>query len=285
MDDITGVYKQGRHRRVEAPNEFSRHKYIGNCTQFQGDSMNLILTNVWTQGEHNGTISSERRGGNIMADHILIVEDEKLLLEVLCDYFHAKGDDPTGISNGADALEYLENNSVDAVLLDILMPELDGFSVCRAVRRRSNVPIIFLTALSDEEDKLRGYELGADDYVTKPYSMAVLYAKTKALIARSRGSMVVGGLLSAGDIQLDINTHHVTIGGVVQELPNREFKLLQCFMENKNQVLTREQLLSKVWGYDYEGDDRTVDTHVKKLRARGVQIETVIRVGYRFREG
>lgn len=219
-----------------------------------------------------------------MADRVLIVEDETLLLDILCDYFRAKGDEAVGISNGADALAYLEEHSVDAVLLDVLMPQLDGFSVCRAVRRDSNVPIIFLTALSDEEDKLRGYELGADDYVTKPYSMAVLYAKTKALIARSRGSMITGGVLSVGNVQLELKTHRATIDGVTQELPNREYKLLQCFMENRNQVLTREQLLSKVWGYDYDGDDRTVDTHVKKLRARGVPIDTVIRVGYRFRE-
>lgn len=219
-----------------------------------------------------------------MSDRVLIVEDEKLLQEILCDYFRAKGETPVGVSNGVEALDYLEEHTVDAVLLDILMPELDGFSVCRTVRRRSNVPIIFLTALSDEDDKLRGYELGADDYVTKPYSMAVLYAKCKALIARSRGSMISGGKLTAGGITLDLRTHCVSIEGREQELPNREFSLLRCFMENKNQVLTREQLLRKVWGYDYEGDDRTVDTHVKKLRAKGVTIETVIRVGYRLRE-
>ena len=219
-----------------------------------------------------------------MADRILIVEDEPLLLEILCDYFRSKGEEPIGKENGVKALEYLEGNRVDAMLLDILMPELDGFSVCRAVRRDSDVPIIFLTALSDEDDKLRGYELGADDYVTKPYSMAVLYAKTKALIARSRGLMGTNGILEAGGIILNMKTHRAVIGGKDMELPNREFRLLKCFMENKNQVLTREQLLRKVWGYDYDGDDRTVDTHVKKLRARGVQIETLVRVGYRFRE-
>lgn len=220
-----------------------------------------------------------------MPDRILIVEDEPLLLEILCDYFRSKGDEPVGKGNGLKALEYLEGNRVDAMLLDILMPELDGFSVCRAVRRENDVPIIFLTALSDEDDKLRGYELGADDYVTKPYSMAVLYAKTKALIARSRGMLGTNGILQVGDMILDIKTHRAVIQGINQELPNREFKLLKCFMENKNQVLSREQLLRKVWGYDYDGDDRTVDTHVKKLRARGVQIDTVIRVGYRLKEG
>ncbi len=220
-----------------------------------------------------------------MPDRILIVEDEPLLLEILCDYFRSKGDEPIGKENGLKALEYLEGNAVDAVLLDILMPELDGFSVCRAVRRENDVPIIFLTALSDEDDKLRGYELGADDYVTKPYSMAVLHAKTKALIARSRGTLGVNGILQVGDMILDIKTHRAVIQGIHQELPNREFRLLKCFMENKNQVLSREQLLRKVWGYDYDGDDRTVDTHVKKLRARGVRIDTVIRVGYRLKEG
>jgi DNA-binding response OmpR family regulator len=218
-----------------------------------------------------------------MGDRVLIVEDEALLREILCDYFQAKGEEPIGAENGAAALRYLEEHTVDAMLLDILMPEIDGFSVCRAVRRESAVPIIFLTALSDEDDKLKGYELGADDYVTKPYSMAVLYAKTKALIARSRGCLG-GGKLEAGDISLGLGDHTAVIHGASQVLPNREYQLLRCFLENKNQVMTREQLLRKVWGYDYEGDERTVDTHVKKLRARGVKIETVIRVGYRFRE-
>jgi DNA-binding response OmpR family regulator len=218
-----------------------------------------------------------------MGDRVLIVEDEALLREILCDYFKAKGEEPVGAENGGAALRYLEGHTVDAMLLDILMPEIDGFSVCRAVRQESAVPIIFLTALSDEDDKLKGYELGADDYVTKPYSMAVLYAKTKALIARSRGCLG-GGRLEAGGVSLSLSDHTAMIHGQPQELPNREYHLLRCLMENKNQVLTREQLLRKVWGYDYEGDERTVDTHIKKLRAKGVKIETVIRVGYRFRE-
>lgn len=220
-----------------------------------------------------------------MADRILIVEDEPLLREILCDYFRSKGEEPVSAENGVKALTCLEENRVDAVLLDILMPELDGFAVCRAVRRDSDVPIIFLTALSDEDDKLRGYELGADDYVTKPYSLAVLYAKTKALIARSRGLLGTNGILQVGELILDTKTHRAVIGGVSHELPNREFRLLKCFMENRDQVLSREQLLRKVWGYDYDGDDRTVDTHVKKLRAKGVNIETVIRVGYRLKGG
>lgn len=218
-----------------------------------------------------------------MQNKILIVEDEALLREILCDYFSSKGEMPMPMENGEKALDYLENHSVDALLLDILMPEVDGFSVCRAVRRNSDVPIIFLTALSDEEDKLYGYELGADDYVTKPYSLAVLYAKTMALISRSRGCVGRSSILRVGDISLNLSSRMVSIKETMQELPNREFSLLRCLMEHKNQVLSREQLLRKVWGYDYEGDERTVDTHVKKLRARGVKIETVIRVGYRLK--
>ena len=219
-----------------------------------------------------------------MGDRVLIVEDETRLREILCDYFSAKGEQPVGAENGQAALDYLRDHTVDAVLLDILMPELDGFTVCRAVRKNSSVPIIFLTALSDEDDKLRGYELGADDYVTKPYSMAVLYAKTKALIARCRGCIGANGQLEAAGVTLNLHTHRATIAGKEQELPNREFSLLRCLMENRGQVLSREQLLVKVWGYDYEGDERTVDTHIKKLRARGVPIETIIRVGYRLSE-
>ena len=219
-----------------------------------------------------------------MADKILIVEDEPRLREILCDYFRAKGAQPIPAQNGQIALDYLENGTVDAVLLDILMPELDGFSVCRAVRRKSGVPIIFLTALSDEEEKLKGYELGADDYITKPYSMAVLYAKTMALIARSRGAIGKNSMLEYAGISLSLSDHTAFIRGKTMRLPNREFNLLRCLMEHRGQILSREQLLEQVWGYDYEGDDRTVDTHIKKLRARGVPIETVIRAGYRLKE-
>lgn len=217
--------------------------------------------------------------------NILIVEDEPLLLDILCDYFRSKGQNPIPAYNGKDALDYLDEHTVDAVLLDILMPEVDGFSVCRAVRRHSTVPILFLTALSDEEDKLRGYELGADDYITKPYSMAVLYAKTIALISRYHGSVGNNGHITVGDIILDLKDRYVTVKGNTIPLANREYLLLRCFMTHKNQILSREQLLRIVWGYDYEGDPRTVDTHVKKLRAKGIPIDTVIRAGYRLKEG
>ena len=222
-----------------------------------------------------------------MGDRVLIVEDEARLREILCDYFAAKGEEPVGAENGQAALEYLQDHTVDAVLLDILMPELDGFTVCRAVRKNSSVPIIFLTALSDEDDKLRGYELGADDYVTKPFSLAVLYAKTMALIRRGRG--VAGtGKLSCGFIELDEDRGLCFAEGREVKLSPRAYKLLGCLLRNKGLLLSREQLLDRVWGMDFEGDERAVDIQIKNLRASlgnaGKQIETVRGMGYRLRE-
>ena len=222
-------------------------------------------------------------------DHrILIVEDEPKLRAVLCDWFQSKGDRPVPASDGAEALERLEEGEFDAVLLDVMMPEMDGFSVCRAARKHSDVPILFLTALSDEEDKLRGYALGADDYVTKPFSLAVLYAKTEALIRRRQGSLRSGDLLEAGGVALRLSTRTVTAGGREIRLTPREFSLLECLMKNRGVVLSREQLLVKCWGYDYEGEVRAVDTQIKRLREklgdRAGIIRTVIKAGYRLED-
>ena len=184
-----------------------------------------------------------------MKDRILIVEDEGKLREVLCDYFVSRGERPEGVADGLQALERLEER-FDAVLLDIMMPGLDGLSVCRAVRRNSGVPIIFLTALSDEEDKLLGYELGADDYVTKPFTMSVLYAKTMALIRRSRGSMLHGDRLEAAGLALELSAQRVLAGGKEISLTPKEYALLRCLMEHRNMVMSREQLLAQCWGYD-----------------------------------
>lgn len=217
---------------------------------------------------------------------ILIVEDDARLREVLCDYFRSKGDDPTAAADGMEALRLLGEADFDAVLLDIMMPELDGLSVCRAVRRTNDVPIIFLTALSAEEDKLLGYELGADDYVTKPISMSVLYAKTAALIRRSRRSVLAGDRIEAGGITLEDSTRRVFAGKTEVVLTPKEFSLLRCLMLNRNIVLSREQLLVKCWGYDYEGESRAVDTHIKRLREKLGEnagcIKTVIKAGYKL---
>ncbi|MBQ3062642.1 MAG: response regulator transcription factor [Clostridia bacterium] len=219
-----------------------------------------------------------------MSYRILIAEDEPRLLEVMCDYFISKGDDPVPVSNGTDALGMAENEAFDAILLDIMMPGLDGFSVCRAVRKENDVPIIFLTALSDEDDKLYGYELGADDYITKPFSLSVLYAKVTALIRRSRGSIRQDDRLEAGGISCILSQRRVFAGKKEISLTPKEYSLLVCLMRNRNIVMSREQLLVKCWGYDYDGEARAVDTHIKRLREKLGEyascIKTVIKAGY-----
>lgn len=215
---------------------------------------------------------------------ILIVEDEDSLREVLCDFFLSRGDVPFAAPDGLSALELAETQEFDAVLLDIMMPGLDGYGVCRALRRKTDVPIVFLTALSDEDDKLHGYELGADDYVTKPFSMTVLYAKLSALIRRQRGNMLSGDLLEAGPLSIRLSTRKVSAAGTDVSLTPKEYALLECLMRNRNMVLSREQLLVKCWGDDYDGDVRAVDTHIRRLRDKlgkhAVLIKTVLKAGY-----
>ena len=217
---------------------------------------------------------------------ILIAEDEPRLLAVLCDYFAGRGEKPIPAKNGMEALEIARSRELDGVLLDIMMPELDGLSVCRALRRQSDVPVIFLTALSDEEDKLLGYELGADDYINKPFSLPVLYAKLTALVNRSRGSILAGDRLTAGEITMLLSSQTVTVDGNSVNLTPKEYALLLQLMRNKNTVLSREQLLVKCWGYDYEGESRAVDTHIRRLREKLGEaagcIKTVIKAGYKL---
>ena len=209
-----------------------------------------------------------------MNSRILIVEDEAYIRDILCDYFRNKGDQPFEAVNGIEALSLIEENEYDAVLLDIMIPQLDGLSVCRAVRK------------TNEEDKLLGYELGADDYVTKPFSMSVLYAKTMALIKRNKRTVLASNRIEAGEIVMDLDTRKVMAGRREVALTPKEFALLRCLMQNKNIVLSREQLLVKCWGYDYEGESRAVDTHIKRLREKlgdhADCIKTVIKAGYRL---
>lgn len=217
---------------------------------------------------------------------ILIVEDEPKLREVLCDFFYSKGEHAFEARDGMEALALIAEQEFDAVLLDIMMPKLDGLSVCRAIRKNNDVPIIFLTALSDEEDKLMGYELGADDYVTKPFTMSVLYAKLMALIKRNQRNVLAGDRMEASGITLDLARKKVFAGKREVVLTPKEFALLRCLMQNKNLVMSREQLLIKCWGYDYDGESRAVDTHIKRLREKlgeyATCIKTVIKAGYRM---
>jgi len=216
---------------------------------------------------------------------ILLAEDQKKLRDVVRDYFAAQGVNCDLARDGAEALDLLRDHDYDAVLLDIMMPNLDGFSVCKAVREHSGVPIIFLTALSGEDDTLRGYELGADDYVTKPFSLAVLHAKTMALIRRSRGGPAQTALV-CGAISVEPGTRSVSVDGAPVKLSPREYDLLLCLMRDRGRSFTRAQLLDKVWGLDFEGDERAVDVQVKNLRAAlgsaGGQLKTVFKVGYKL---
>lgn len=224
-----------------------------------------------------------------MKHKVLIVEDEALMREVICDYFERDGYDCEEAEDGAKALEMFGEKEYDLVLLDIMIPELDGFSVCRGMRKTSSVPIIMLTARSDEYDKLMGYEVGADDYVTKPFSPRVLLAKSNALLRRAAGQ-VCGDPeeISAAGIVINTSSHSVHVDGTEIELTPKEYDLLIFLMNNRGRVLSRDTLLSRVWGYDYFGDYRTVDTHIKKLRAklgdRAVHIKTLIKAGYKFDE-
>ena len=218
---------------------------------------------------------------------IMVAEDEPKLREVVCDYLLSRGDVPVPAGDGLEALALAEEDrNFDAVVLDVMMPGLDGFAVCRALRQRSAVPILFLTALSDEEDKLWGYELGADDYITKPFSLALLYAKVTALIRRDRGGVLTGDTLRCGDLEVTLSSRRVRAGGRELSLTPKEYALLTCLMRNRNMVMSREQLLVKCWGYDYEGESRAVDTHIRRLREKlgpyGACIKTVIKAGYKL---
>ena len=199
---------------------------------------------------------------------ILLAEDERDMREVLCDYFTAKsGGELTMISapDGNTALHLIETQPFDLLLLDIMLPGTDGFALCRAAREQGDAPVLFVTAREDEQDKLHGYGLGADDYVVKPFSLAVLYAKAQALLRRSRG-MTAAEVLRAGELELDPARGTVTADGQRIDLPPKEFALLRALMERKNRVLTRDELLDLAWGWDYDGTDRVIDGHIKKLR-------------------
>ena len=219
-----------------------------------------------------------------MPDTILIVEDEPRMGAILQDYFTAHGVDSDLAPDGDAALDHFARRDYDAVLLDVMMPGLDGYGVCRAIRRESGLPILFLTALGGEEQALHGYALGADDYITKPFSLALLYAKTTALIRRSRGTE--DGALVCGAIRLQPGPMLCTVSNTPVKLSPREYNLLLCLLRNRGKVLSREQLLTRVWGWDFDGEDRAVDVQIKNLRAAlgsaGKQIKTVFKAGYKL---
>ena len=216
--------------------------------------------------------------------NILIVEDEKNMQDIIAEYMQRGGHTCFTADDGIDALMILKNNPMDLMILDIMMPNLDGFSVCKVAREMSNFPIIMLTAKGSEEDKLKGYDLGADDYMTKPFSPKVLLAKANALLRRS--SVLAADAINAGKISVIPASHKVFVNGKEIVLTHKEYELLHFFMANPGQIFSREQLLNRIWGYDFEGTTRTVDTHIKTLRQKlgdeGKHIVTLIRSGYKF---
>ena len=216
--------------------------------------------------------------------NILIVEDEKKMQEIIVEYMQRGGHICFTADDGIDALVVLKSNPMDLMILDIMMPNLDGFSVCKIAREMSNLPIIMLTAKGSEDDKLKGYDLGADDYMTKPFSPKVLLAKANALLRRS--SLLPADTINAGKFSLVPASHKVFVNGKEIVLTHKEYELLYFFMVNPEQIFNREQLLNRIWGYDFEGTTRTVDTHIKTLRQKlgdeGKHIVTLIRSGYKF---
>ena len=222
---------------------------------------------------------------------ILVVEDEESLSEAIAFLLSKEGFEVDIASTGPAAIEKFELNGADLILLDLMLPGLSGTEVCRQIRTKSSVPIIMLTAKDSEIDKVVGLELGADDYVTKPYSSRELIARIRAVLRR--GEMIESntevGILTVGPVRLDIDRHMITVNGLPVSLPLKEFELLEFLMRNAGRVLTRMQLIDRVWGSDYVGDTKTLDVHIKRLRAKIEKapanpefIQTVRGMGYKM---
>ena len=223
-----------------------------------------------------------------MVYKVLLAEDEDGLRNMTQRYLEKNGYEVDAVENGEKALEAVEKKVYDIIVLDIMMPGKDGKDVCKCIRTKYDVPIIFLTALNREQDIIEGYEIGADEYITKPFSMLILSAKINTLIKRYHGLMVKNGLIKIGEIQIEPARRLVSVEGKSVSMAPKEYDLLLYLIENKNQVLSRDQILDRVWGMEYEGYDRAVDTHIKKLRAilgkASRYIQTIIKVGYMWKE-
>ncbi len=219
---------------------------------------------------------------------ILVVDDESRMRKLVRDFLVKSNYEVVEAADGEEALDlFFEKNDIDLVILDVMMPKMDGWQVCREIRAYSKIPIIMLTAKSDERDELLGFELGVDEYISKPFSPKILVARVEAILRRT-GQAAAETIVEAGGIRLDKQAHSVTVGEETVDLSYKEFELLAYFMENKGIALSREKILNSVWNYDYFGDARTIDTHVKKLRskmgAKGELIKTIWGMGYKFEE-
>ena len=221
---------------------------------------------------------------------ILVVEDEESISDPLAYLLGKEGYDVSVAATGPDALAQFEQTGADLVLLDLMLPGMSGVEVCRHLRARSSVPVIMLTAKDSEVDKVVGLELGADDYVTKPYSSRELLARLKAVLRRGQEpEELLPAALASGPVRMDVDRHVVTVDGQVVQLPLKEFELLEVLLRNTGRVLTRGQLIDRIWGSDYVGDTKTLDVHIKRLRAKiepdpaaPRHIVTVRGLGYKF---
>ena len=217
---------------------------------------------------------------------ILVVDDESRMRKLVKDFLVREGYIVLEAGDGVEAMDiFYEEKDIALVILDVMMPKMDGWQVCREIREESKVPIIMLTARSEERDELQGFELGVDEYISKPFSPKILVARVGAILRRTMGS-AAGELLEAGGIVVDKAAHIVKLDGQVTDLSFKEFELLAYFMENQGIALSREKILNNVWNYDYYGDSRTIDSHIKKIRhklgKKGKYIETIRGIGYKF---
>ncbi len=217
---------------------------------------------------------------------ILVVDDESRMRKLLKDFLEREGYRVIEAADGLEAMErFYEDKEIALLILDVMMPNMDGWQVCREVRQSSKVPIIMLTARSEERDELQGFELGVDEYISKPFSPKILVARAEAVLRRAH-ALDAEQTLNAGGISVDKSAHQVKIDGTETELSYKEFELLTYFIENQGIALSREKILNNVWNYDYFGDARTIDTHVKKLRNKlgdkGNYIKTIWGMGYKF---
>ncbi len=215
---------------------------------------------------------------------VLVVDDEARMRKLVCDFLQKKGYRFVEAEDGEQAIDrFFERKDIDLVILDVMMPKMDGWAVCKEIRQYSNVPIIMLTARSEERDELLGFKLGVDEYISKPFSPKILMARIDAILRRTGQDEEA---VSLGGIVIDKKAHLVTIDGTPVDLSVKEFELLSYFMDNRGVALSREKILNNVWNYDYYGDARTIDTHVKKLRSKmgtkGEYIKTIWGMGYKF---
>ena len=217
---------------------------------------------------------------------ILVVDDESRMRKLVKDFLARQGYTVLEAADGMEAMDYFyEDKDIALIILDVMMPKMDGWQVCREIRMHSKVPIIMLTARSEERDELQGFDLGVDEYISKPFSPKILVARVEAILRRT-SAIGSDDVLSAGGIEINKTSHTASIDGKTMDLSYKEFELLSYFLENQGIALSREKILNSVWNYDYFGDARTIDTHVKKLRskigAKGEYIKTIWGMGYKF---